>query len=315
MGSDLIVSLVLLCAAARIVSVSSFPKTVPAFLWTRYRHGSYSGLKDVVDYRTLTSNDLAQSVLSEGGWSDMLCSSGRQSEPVDIALLFVGKELQSADISRKRHKDSKLLELIEASFTGSNFSLALPFVAADHNKQPLENFLVSSFTDRCGNSRSNYITLFQSCSLESRAFKRLAGLSAFNDFVKMRMNSRPVEHTELIVFCNDVADDSEKYDTEGGVLSELISSMEDAGAAYTIFYASDPYVPLKLPYRTMGRFLAESGTENTSANTTCDGVCQIKSSLLEGLFVGIVLLIILLSGLCCMMGIETPSRFETPQES
>ncbi|CAN6440411.1 unnamed protein product [Victoria cruziana] len=294
MGSDLIVSLVLLCAAARIVSVSSFPKTVPAFLWTRYRHGSYSGLKDVVDYRTLTSNDLAQSVLSEGGWSDMLCSSGRQSEPVDIALLFVGKE---------------------ASFTGSNFSLALPFVAADHNKQPLENFLVSSFTDRCGNSRSNYITLFQSCSLESRAFKRLAGLSAFNDFVKMRMNSRPVEHTELIVFCNDVADDSEKYDTEGGVLSELISSMEDAGAAYTIFYASDPYVPLKLPYRTMGRFLAESGTENTSANTTCDGVCQIKSSLLEGLFVGIVLLIILLSGLCCMMGIETPSRFETPQES
>jgi hypothetical protein len=30
---------------------------------------------------------------------------------------------------------------------------------------------------------------------------------------------------------------------------------------------------------------------------------------------GIVLLIILISGLMCMMGIDTPSRFEAPQES
>lgn len=29
----------------------------------------------------------------------------------------------------------------------------------------------------------------------------------------------------------------------------------------------------------------------------------------------IVLLIILISGICCMMGIDTPTRFETPQES
>ena len=30
---------------------------------------------------------------------------------------------------------------------------------------------------------------------------------------------------------------------------------------------------------------------------------------------GIVLLVILISGLMCMMGIDTPSRFEAPQES
>lgn len=30
---------------------------------------------------------------------------------------------------------------------------------------------------------------------------------------------------------------------------------------------------------------------------------------------GIVLLIILISGICCMMGIDTPTRFEAPQES
>ncbi|RVW48819.1 hypothetical protein CK203_104307 [Vitis vinifera] len=32
-------------------------------------------------------------------------------------------------------------------------------------------------------------------------------------------------------------------------------------------------------------------------------------------FQGIVLLIILISGLCCMMGIDTPTRFEAPQDS
>lgn len=32
-------------------------------------------------------------------------------------------------------------------------------------------------------------------------------------------------------------------------------------------------------------------------------------------FQAIVLLIILISGLCCMIGIDTPTRFETSQES
>lgn len=30
---------------------------------------------------------------------------------------------------------------------------------------------------------------------------------------------------------------------------------------------------------------------------------------------GIVFLLILISGLCCMAGIDTPTRFETPQDS
>lgn len=32
-------------------------------------------------------------------------------------------------------------------------------------------------------------------------------------------------------------------------------------------------------------------------------------------FQAVVLLIILISGLCCMMGIDTPTRFEAPQDS
>ncbi|GAB4835065.1 hypothetical protein Ancab_033333 [Ancistrocladus abbreviatus] len=64
------------------------------------------------------------------------------------------------------------------------------------------------------------------------------------------------------------------------------------------------------------RFLAEASSGNRSVNSTvCDRVCQIKTSLLEGILAGIVLLVILISGLCCMMGIDTPTRFETNQDS
>jgi len=65
----------------------------------------------------------------------------------------------------------------------------------------------------------------------------------------------------------------------------------------------------------LGRYLAEKTKGTKTGEGKCDGECLVKSTLLEGTFVGIVLLIILISGLMCMMGIDTPSRFEAPQES
>lgn len=134
----------------------------------------------------------------------------------------------------------------------------------------------------------------------------------------------------------------------GQVLSELISSVEKTGAKYSVLYVSDPVNVIRYPsYRQVDRFLAEK-SGNSSDDGKCDGVCQIKSSMLEGLFVvswlsllilltywliwtlyifvktisygfvmfqGLVLLVILISGLCCMAGIDTPTRFEAPQES
>ena len=73
----------------------------------------------------------------------------------------------------------------------------------------------------------------------------------------------------------------------GEILSELISSVEQAGAKYAALYVSDPFSSIQYPsYRELGRFLAEGASGNGSANSTiCDGVCKIKSSLLEGLLV------------------------------
>lgn len=73
----------------------------------------------------------------------------------------------------------------------------------------------------------------------------------------------------------------------GEILSELVSSVEQSGAKYSVLYVSDPSWSIQYPsYRELQRFLAESAAGNGSANSTlCDEVCQIKSSLLEGVLV------------------------------
>ncbi|KAK9105175.1 hypothetical protein Scep_022019 [Stephania cephalantha] len=46
-----------------------------------------------VDYRTIPQKDLAKFVLSEGGWSKLLCTGEKVRWLVDVALVFVGKRM------------------------------------------------------------------------------------------------------------------------------------------------------------------------------------------------------------------------------
>ncbi|ONK62769.1 uncharacterized protein A4U43_C07F7950 [Asparagus officinalis] len=152
----------------------------------------------------------------------------------------------------------------------------------------------------------------ESCSIEGENLKKLRGVQSLEDFVGSRMETRIGEKTDLIVVCDEGSQDLDQGQSEGKTLSSLVNFLEKSGATYTVLYASDPSRSVQYPHLVM-RFLAE---DNVSTNVTlCDGVCQLKSSLLEGLFVAITLLIILISGLCCMMGIDTPTRFEAPPES
>ncbi|KAK9166718.1 hypothetical protein Scep_001909 [Stephania cephalantha] len=68
-----------------------------------------------VDYRTIPQNDLAKFVLSEGGWSKLLCTGEKVRRLVDVALVFVGKELQSSNYFGNEHEDPTLLHLIKPS--------------------------------------------------------------------------------------------------------------------------------------------------------------------------------------------------------
>jgi len=310
--------LAVLLVASELPHGLTFSSTTPAFLWSNVQDGLTSNkAKEAISYQTLSPKDLAKSVMSEGGWSNLLCSNQKPEESVDLAIVFVGRE--SVDISGRKNKDQSLLELLKASFTKSTFSKAYPYVSASEENKPLQSSLVSELAETCGvDAGLSKVGILESCAAEGGNFKKLADISSVNEYVVSSMEKKSKGQTPLVVFCNGVADSlkgSEQPRSEGQVLSELISSVEKTGAKYSVLYVSDPVNVIRYPsYRQVDRFLAEKSGNSSNDSTTCDGVCQLKSSLLEGLFVGLVLLVILISGLCCMAGIDTPTRFEAPQE-
>ncbi|GLT82474.1 hypothetical protein SLE2022_008400 [Rubroshorea leprosula] len=286
--------------------------TVPAFLWSP--QSSYNGLKETVNYQIMSPKGLVNSVLSEGGWSNLLCSGEKLQQPVELAIVFVGRELHSSDIAGGKHVDPVLVDLLKVSFTKSNFSMAFPYVAPSE-EGTMENLLVSGLTEACGQDLASInVAYSDSCSIEGGDFQRLADLHSLHDHLASRMEKRTKGQTDLVVFCQGGFHSLNEVDQpspESEVLSEVINTVEQSGAKYAALYVSDPFRSISYPsYWELERFLAE-GVEGKGTNSTrCDEVCQIKSSLLEGVLVGIVLLLILISGLCCMMGIDTPTRFE-----
>ncbi|KAF8035344.1 hypothetical protein BT93_C1390 [Corymbia citriodora subsp. variegata] len=315
MKEALAVALMLL--AALIPSASASPATGPAFLWSRhYEQLSTDGIKELVNYQTISPKDLAKSILSKGGWSDFLCLGKKSQQPVDVALVFLGREMQSLDISANNPADPALVDLLKVSFTRSNFSMAFPYVAAIE-EETVETSLISGFAETCGQDlETSSIALLGSCSLKGDNYHKLSDLQSLNEYLASRKEKRPEGKADLVMFCHEapgLLPESDVLPSEGEIFSELLLSMEQSGQKFTSLYVSRPYSSSQYPsLHELERFLAEG---SSLTNSTCDGVCQIKSSLLEGVFVGIVLLVILISGLSCMMGIQTPTRFEAPQES
>ncbi|KAJ8574008.1 hypothetical protein K7X08_010519 [Anisodus acutangulus] len=311
------VAVALLVALMVVVQVPfghTFPSTVPSFLWSSHQHGVASS--EAVNYRTLSLKDLVKSVMADGGWSDLLCS-GKGGQHLDLALVFVGKELHSMDIARPKSSNLELVNLLKVSVAKSNFSLAFPYIDASEERESVESSLISEFTNTCGHGfEASNIAFSESCSVEGESFEKLTDVLSVQNYL-LSSDKQSKGQPNLIVFCDQghrTLEGAEEQTSEGEVLSQLLSYVDNLGAKYTALYVSDPFRSIQFPsHREVERFLAE-GTVNKSVNG-CDGVCQIKSSFLEGIFVAIVLLIILISGLCCMSGIDTPTRFEAPTDS
>ncbi|CAD5189355.1 unnamed protein product [Musa acuminata subsp. malaccensis] len=314
MGRIRAVLLAVVFLAAEMPQLLGSPVTGPAFLWSPQHFGSSQhDNKEFVDYRTFSPKDLTKSVLSEGGWSNVvvrLSSMSCHRKQFITNWNIRQYNLQTSDISSIKQPDPSLIDILKLSFTTSNFSMAFPYVAIDEQEM-LENSLVKGFAENCGQGLGvNRIAYLDSCSLDG-GNKKLEGLHSVHDILASRISGK----MDLIVLCSGDSKESDRTPSEGEALSNVVDMLKQSGAKYTILYASRPYRTTQYPAHLAVRFLAESPQGQASANSTCDGVCQIKSSLLEGIFVAIVLLIILISGLCCMIGIDTPSRFETPQES
>ncbi len=161
--------LMVFLVVARVPYRMALPSTVPAFLWSPHQ----TQMKEAVNYETLSPKDLAKSVVSEGGWSNLLCSEEKNQQSVDLALVFVGRELSSSDISGSKHADPALVDFLKVSFTRSNFSMAFPYVAVSEEKEAMENSLVSGFSETCGHDLGvSNVAFLESCSLEGGNFKK-----------------------------------------------------------------------------------------------------------------------------------------------
>ncbi|KAG0528511.1 hypothetical protein BDA96_05G018400 [Sorghum bicolor] len=310
--------LAVLLVAAQVASAA--PVTAPAFLWAPKNYGFRSDdAKEVVHYQTISPKSLAKSVLEEGGWSNFMCSREDTQKSIDVAVVFIGSKLQSSDISKDKQDDLTLADTLKLSFTDSEFSMAFPYVSTSDDDK-LENSLLSSFAENCNSGFGrNRITYTDTCTVSGQDVKKYTSMDAIDDLVRYGVGSRrinPSEQTDIIVFCSGGFENFFTPKSEGELLSQLVLLLEQSGAKYTILYASQPSGLLENPSSLpLGRYLAEKTKGTKTGEGKCDGECLVKSTLLEGTFVGIVLLIILISGLMCMMGIDTPSRFEAPQES
>ncbi|CAN6921019.1 unnamed protein product [Brassica oleracea] len=311
--------LAFLVALSAIESGIASPNTVPAFLWSPHLQAGNGGMDEAVNYQVMSAKDLVDSVFTQGGWSNILCSEKKVEEPVvDVALVFIGRELLSSDVSSKRNSEPSLVNTLNGLFTSSNFSLAFPYIAAPEEER-MESLLLSGLKQACPhNVGVSNIVFSDSCFVEDGTIQKLSDLQSFKDHLLSRKETRKEGETDLVVLCSEGSgsnSQSGQSHSERESISELVSSVEQSGSKYTALYVSDPY--WYTSYKTLQRFLAESGTGNSTVGvaTTCDELCKFKSSLLEGILVGIVFLLILISGLCCMAGIDTPTRFETPQDS
>ncbi|CAI9756937.1 unnamed protein product [Fraxinus pennsylvanica] len=132
-------------------------------------------MKEVFDYRILSPGDLANSVMTEWGWLDFLRIREEALPALDLALIFVGKQLQSLDIFGSKNSDPTLVDLLKTYFSNASFSVAFPYVSPTEKKVAMESSLISEFADACHhNLRVSNITFLEPCSVKGENFDKIA---------------------------------------------------------------------------------------------------------------------------------------------
>lgn len=260
------------------------------------------------------------------GWSSLLCNpnpSDGEHGRLDAVVAFIGNELHSEGIAHESSIDSSpVLRILKDYFSSSSYSIALPYVSISSENGGILNTLVSTIEDSCNlKTRPGKTAILGSCLKGMVDAKRpylaeglelLDNAESVKDFILSRKASRTASETDIILACSVSNIGLVQGEAEGDMLATVLSALHQSGTRSTVFYASDPSETTR-GYRYNGRMLAANATANTT--TTCDEVCETIASVYEGVIVAVTLLIILISGLCCMMGIDTPSRFESAQES
>lgn len=136
-------------------------------------------------------------------------------------------------------------------------------------------------------------------------------LQAFLQTWAAEAAAHSVEHKmALLLFCLP-ADQLGPANTPGSALLQAYSVLENTTSQFAALL-----VPELAPAgkATCSRSLLVAHPP-PAFNGTCDATCRTKATLLEALFVALVMIIALVSGLCCLADLDSPTRFETPPDS
>ncbi|KAH7277172.1 hypothetical protein KP509_39G037600 [Ceratopteris richardii] len=192
----------------------------------------------------------------------------------------------------------------------SSVSLAVPYIAYSSEGGGIFSMLFSAIKDSCDlETRPGKTIVMGSClrgtfdlqsPIMSDGVEVVDTVGDVKDFILKQKESRQDHETDIIFACPMSNDELEKGESEADLLASVFSSLHGSGTSAAFLYASDPFHGTQ----SHGRLLASNST------STCDEICETVAGTYEGVIVAITLLIILISGLCCMMGIDTPSRFE-----
>ncbi|KAL3684748.1 hypothetical protein R1sor_002770 [Riccia sorocarpa] len=289
-------SMLLLCAslAFLVIGASASLSLVPAFVWSNVRNLEADGPS--ITYETLTSESLAQTIINELGAQE-------EVQAVDFVVAFVGNKLRSVEVSRGSTA-SDLLPVIQGAFTSSKSSFAIPYVTPVKDKVTFADTLLSAVSD----SKQGEVLVAGSCAYGSTGAKMLGSLEQLKAYLTSKKTDGK---TDLVIVCSDVKSESKLPLSEGGMMEGVLRTLEESKAGYVASYVTDLSRENVLSLTQRRQLGAKVRVSN---ETFCDELCQTKATILEGLLVGLTLLIILISGICCMAGITTPSRFEQAKD-
>ncbi|KAG0626277.1 hypothetical protein M758_2G116200 [Ceratodon purpureus] len=297
-------------ASAHLVAAEVSSTVTPAFVWSDLR---CLGEKDQsVVYESQTPHSLVGSVLTK---IYAKCSAtpkleGEVAYP-EMIVAFIGKELRSEDISRSY--SSGVLKTLEESVAGAKFSMSIPYVTVSSDKTSVAESLVShKALNRA--LKIKEVAVSGSCSVGGYDVKKLTDAPDILAYISGRKSSRVVGGTDILVICYSPSLDWNLEgisNSEGEVLAEVLSALKSSGTSNAVLYSSDPRVAMEKHFGIMERHLLD-GTGNTT--TDCDALCRSRAVILEGIFVAITLITILVSGICCMKAVKSPTRFEVSKD-
>eukprot|EP00246_Nothoceros_aenigmaticus_P007042 TRINITY_DN2063_c0_g1_i1.p1 TRINITY_DN2063_c0_g1~~TRINITY_DN2063_c0_g1_i1.p1 ORF type:complete len:322 (-),score=32.24 TRINITY_DN2063_c0_g1_i1:581-1546(-) len=290
----------------------------PVYVWSDHRCLSPEDRtsQDLAD----THSDFAMQFLQSYIGTESKCLD-RHIPAAETAVVFIGNELRLSDESLVSSTEGFNLQvLLKTSGVTAGYSVELRAVGSSTERSSVAATLVataaSSPSDNLGK-----IAAVGACGIKSKDIASF-GLEDLTEYLEARKEARRSGSTDLLIVCMSPDDGFTRHELmqyEGKVLSETLSVLQTTGTSYVALYTSD------WTGESYGRSrsLIESepdtnGTSNTTGNSTgpvCNELCRKRATLWESLFVFLILLIILISGTCCMTGVNTPTRFETSKES